>query len=102
MIESKEDIVKLLAENHQKIETFGISRLGLFGSLIRMEQSAQSDIGLIVEFSDGKKSYDNFIHLAYYLEDLFNRDVELVTIQSLKPFMKEKFLKDMEYVYINY
>jgi predicted nucleotidyltransferase len=66
------------------IRSFGVKRLGLFGSFARNTGfHSESDVDLLVEFESGKKSYDNFIDLALYLEELLARKVELVTPQSL-------------------
>jgi predicted nucleotidyltransferase len=46
----------------------------------------------------GKKNFRNFIHLAFFLEDLLNRKVELVTPESLSPYLKPNILKEIEYV----
>lgn len=57
----------------------GAKRLGLFGFYVRNRQTDSSDIDLLIEFEKGKKTYEYFIELVYYLEGLLNRRVELVT-----------------------
>ncbi len=82
------------------IKKFGVKQLGLFGSYVRDEANAASDVDLLVEFEEGKKTYNNFISLAYYLEDLLGKRVELLTHQSLSPYLKSQILKEVEYVAI--
>ena len=41
-------IIKLINENHQKIETFGIKRIGLFGSYTTNKQKPESDIAVFI------------------------------------------------------
>ncbi|MBU1121907.1 MAG: nucleotidyltransferase family protein [Candidatus Omnitrophota bacterium] len=98
MVEKKEDILAVIRENRRKIESFGVKKLGLFGSYVRNEQTSKSDIDLLVEFVSGKKSFDNFIHLSFLLEDLFLQHIELVTIDSLSPYIKPYIVKEVEYV----
>ncbi|MBI5327582.1 MAG: hypothetical protein HZB80_04750 [Deltaproteobacteria bacterium] len=40
----------------------------------------------------------DFIHLAFFLEDLLHRKVELVTPESISPYIKPQILKEVEYV----
>jgi len=43
-------------------------------------------------------SYDNFIQLSFFLEDLFRRRVELVTTESLSPYIGPHIMSEVEYV----
>ena len=78
-----------------------MERLGLFGSFSREEQSAASDVDLVVEFVSGQKSFDSFIHLAFFLEDLLERKVELTTPESLSPYIGPRIMASIEYAPIN-
>jgi len=75
----------------------GVRRLGLFGSFARGEQGADSDVDLLVEFTPGQKTFDNFMQLAFFLEDLFHRRVELVTPESLSPYLRPYIMDEVEY-----
>ncbi|MCL4216458.1 MAG: nucleotidyltransferase family protein [Candidatus Hydrogenedentes bacterium] len=98
MVNSKHDILNLLAANYAQLRKFGVSQIGLFGSFLRNEQSLESDIDLLVEFESGRKTFDAFMDLCFFLEDLFQRKVELVTVESLSPHIGPKILKEVEYV----
>ncbi|MFH0771682.1 MAG: nucleotidyltransferase family protein [Candidatus Omnitrophota bacterium] len=98
MIQNKEGILATLAGNQVKIKSFGIKRLGLFGSYAKGKQTIQSDIDLLVEFEEGKKTFDNFIQLSFLLEDLLGKKIELVTPESLSPYIKPNIAKEVEYV----
>ncbi|MBI3959259.1 MAG: nucleotidyltransferase family protein [Chloroflexi bacterium] len=100
-VETKSDLLALLRENRHQIRALGVERLGLFGSFSREEQSATSDVDLLVEFASGQKSFDNFIHLAFLLEDLLERKVELATPESLSPYIGPRILASIEYAPIN-
>ena len=65
------------------------------------KQNDKSDIDLIVEFEKEKKTYNNFINLTYFLEDLFKRKVELITPESISKYIKPHILKTTEYVSIS-
>lgn len=100
MVNSKEQLFHLLLSNKSKINDFGASRLGLFGSFIRNQQTESSDIDLLVEFQTGKKTYKNLVHLSYFLQDITNRKVQLVTWMGLADFVKKEVEKEIEYVAI--
>ncbi|MCX7839227.1 MAG: nucleotidyltransferase family protein [Anaerolineae bacterium] len=95
---SKEHILELLRIHRNTLHALGVSQVGLFGSFVRGEQNDQSDVDLLVAFEPGKKSFDNFVQLAYWLEDLLGRRVELVTPESLSPYLGPSILKEVEYV----
>ncbi|MDG4554469.1 MAG: nucleotidyltransferase family protein [Candidatus Competibacter sp.] len=96
-VETKEQIFLLLDQSDEKLKKFGVKRCGLFGSFLRDRQNLQSDIDLLVEFEMGKKTYDNYIHLAFFLEELFGRSVDLVTPESLSPYIGLHILREVEY-----
>lgn len=94
---TKEQIFVIVNENQAQLKKFGVKKIGVFGSFVRNEQNAESDLDLLVEFEQGKKSFRNFIGLAYYLEELFNMKVELVTTEGLSPYIGQYILKEVEY-----
>jgi predicted nucleotidyltransferase len=81
-----------------RIKALGVKRLGLFGSFVRMQQDRDSDIDVLVEFEPSQKTFDNFIHLAFFLEELFGRRVELVTPEALSPYIGPHIMQEVEYV----
>jgi hypothetical protein len=98
VVQTKEQILALLQEHHHHIHTFGVHRLGLFGSFLRKQQGHESDVDMLVEFAPGRKTFDAFMQLAFFLEALFGRRVELVTPESLSPYIGPHILREMEYV----
>ena len=85
----KEDVLKKLRDNLIEIrERFSIDTIGIFGSVSRGEDTAESDVDVLYTFSEGKGSYDAFLDLADYLEDLFQRKVDIVSLEYLSPHVK--------------
>ena len=77
---------------------YGVKQIGLFGSFVRDEGKADSDVDFLVDFEKEKKTLKNFMGLAFFLEDLFQRKVEVVTPQGLSPYIGPYILKAVEYV----
>ena len=97
VVQTKQDILSVLYENHPRIRALGVKKIGLFGSFVRGQQSADSDVDLLVEFEPGQKTFDNFMKLAFFLEELLQRRVELVTTEALSPYIGPHILAEVEY-----
>ena len=78
-------------------KTFHVKKIGVFGSFARDEQNCNSDIDILVEFEKGYKDLFNYMKLKYYLEELFNRKVDLVIKNAIKKEIKEKILNEVKY-----
>ncbi len=70
-------------------EKYGVKNLYIFGSYVRGEQTPESDIDILVEFEKGKKTFDNYMDLKFYLEDLFGKKVDLIIKEAVKPKLKK-------------
>ncbi len=95
---TKKMILSVLKNSKSHLTAWGVQSVGLFGSFVRGDATPESDIDILVEFDAEQKSYDNFIDTCYFLEDLFQRKVELVTKESLSPYIKPYILKEVQYV----
>lgn len=98
---NKDTILKTLVKNREKLSRFGVKEIGLFGSYARSEATEKSDIDLLVDIDSNYKTFRNFLALNYYLEDLFDTKVELVTKQSLSPYIGPHILKSVIYAPFN-
>ncbi|MBW9223869.1 nucleotidyltransferase family protein [Methanothermococcus sp. SCGC AD-155-E23] len=98
----REEVLKKLRENRKKIESFGVKRIGIFGSFARDEAREDSDIDILVEFEKGKATFRNVAGLVDFLEELFGREVDLLTpagIESIRvKEVKESIKKDIIYI----
>lgn len=76
-------------------EKYLVSKIGFFGSFARNEQKDDSDLDILVEFEQPVGF--EFIDLKYQLEDIFKRKIDLVTLEALKPQIKETILREVIY-----
>ena len=97
LVQTKEQIFQRMTDNRDALGRLGVYRFGLFGSFLTGKQNAQSDVDLLVEFRPGTKSFDSFMSLAFLLEDILGRKVDLVTKESLSPYIGPKILAEVEY-----
>ncbi len=96
-VATKKDLIDFFINNKYLIKKYGVTRIGLFGSFVRNDQKEKSDIDLLVEFDPEKKNYDNFIGLTYFIEDTTNRKVDVITPESLSPYIGPHILNEVEY-----
>lgn len=78
-------------------EKYGLKKIALFGSYSREEQRITSDIDLLVEFDEHAITFDNYMDLKFDLEDLFQKTVDLVIIDDIKPELKQSILRGAMY-----
>ncbi len=76
---------------------YQVKTLGVFGSFVRGEATANSDLDLLVEFK-GDITFDNYMDLKFLLEDLFKRKIDLVIKEDIKPQIRERILEETVYV----
>jgi predicted nucleotidyltransferase len=86
------EILRLLEQNSETIRSHGARRLGLFGSAAHGTAGADSDVDFVVEFDC--KSFDAYMNLKAYLEDLLGCPVDLVVADVIKPRLRDTILAE--------
>ena len=89
-----------ILRKHESVlkKRFGIAKIGIFGSFARGEERPDSDIDVLVAFRNGEKTFDNFMGIKFYLEDVYGRKIDLVTEAALKPLIRDPILAEVVYV----
>ena len=93
---TKCEIKQMLLSHRNTLRKHGVMKLGLFGSYVNDATHADSDIDLLVEFEE--LSFDRYMNLRIFLEDLFEKKIDLVTANSVKPRLRSRIEKEVEYV----
>lgn len=75
-------------------QRFSVRRLSVFGSVVRGEASEGSDVDVLVVF-DRKATFDLFMDLKFYLEELLGTGVDLVTDKALRPQIRRTIEQEM-------
>ena len=100
MVSTKAEVLDVLEENESKLNAFGVRQFSLFGSFLYDQATDESDVDLLVEFEPDKKTFTNFSNLVFYLEELLDRRVEVITKESLSPYIGPHILREAEHVTI--
>ncbi len=97
-VKNKKELIERILANQIQIISFGVTRLGIFGSFVRNEAKETSDVDFFVEMPREYKTLKNFSALYRFLESITARKIEIVTPQSLSKYLGPYILKEVEYV----
>ena len=98
MRSTRQDILSSLKNLKGEVEKeYSVKTIGVFGSVARDEQTRQSDIDLLVEFSK-PVGFVTFMRLEHFLSERLGTRVDLVTPDSLKPVIRQDVLAEVVYV----
>jgi uncharacterized protein len=88
------DVDETIEKSKRELAFLGVERLRLFGSRARGDARDDSDIDFLVEFAEGRKSFDAFMDVAELLEDRFPARVDLLTSESFDEGRLERILSE--------
>lgn len=89
---------KILTSHRSQLSDLGTRHLAIFGSTVRNEANRNSDIDILVDF-DAKKGFFVFADLKFYLENILNCDVDLVSTRALHPALKKRIISEAKQVF---
>ncbi len=93
----RNEVLRTLSEHRHELKRFGVKSLALFGSVARGEDRPGSDIDLLVEF-EKPATFDRYMELKFFLEELLGRRVDLVTPRALKPRLRHQVEREAIHV----
>jgi len=95
---SRDEILELLRSHYtEMVERYDIASLSIFGSISRDEHDDSSDLDVLVSFK-GAATFDGYMGLKFYLEELLGRHVDLITPPALKPRLRRRIEKELLHV----
>ncbi|MCE5277685.1 MAG: nucleotidyltransferase family protein [Planctomycetaceae bacterium] len=89
----KEQVIKILHDNRNRMDEFHVKSLSIFGSVARDEATDFSDVDILVEFSEPVGLF-TFCGLKLFLEGILGTKVDLATCDALRKEMREQILKE--------
>jgi hypothetical protein len=95
---TRDDIIQLLKTHYGEITgRFQVTSLALFGSAARDEAGSESDIDVLADFAQ-PPTFDQYMELKFFLEDLLQRRVDLVTRRGLRDRIRPHIEREALYV----
>ncbi|MBE0638117.1 MAG: nucleotidyltransferase family protein [Bacteroidales bacterium] len=95
-----DQILSFLATNKDRFQKdYHLTKIGVFGSIVRNEQNTNSDIDLIVEFEENTPDLFSIKkNLRAEIQNKFNRSVDLCREKYMHPFFKDSVIAEARYV----
>ena len=93
---TQKGILEQLNKRSEELKrNFSVRSIGLFGSLARDDTDSESDVDILVDFVE--PTFDHYMDLKFYLEKLFDKPVDLVTADTVKPRLKGVIKREVIY-----
>jgi predicted nucleotidyltransferase len=93
VVQQREAVLAALSAHRPELDAHGVRSLLLFGSTARNEATSDSDVDLVVEF-DRPVGFFALTRLKLDLEAWLGRPVDLLTVDALRPEIKERVLRE--------
>ena len=91
---TKADILETLERHRLGLKRFSVRSMALFGSYAKGAQTDSSDLDFVVEFS--APTYDHFVGLEHFLEQLFDRPVDILTPAGVDSIRVPQIVEDIK------
>src|SRR5690606_5772461 len=79
-------------------EKLGVKEITIFGAYVSGEQNSSSDIDIHVTLEEGRTTFDNYMDLRFFLEDLLGAKVDLLINNSIRTELRDIVKKSFVYV----
>ena len=89
----RQEVIQKLAAHRDEIRSMGVRSLGIFGSAARDETTDQSDVDLLIEFTEPVGLF-HFARVRRRLTTILGKPVDLVTPSALRKEMREHILRE--------
>ena len=88
---------ELKKHKQELVNNYHIKDIGIFGSYIRHEETENSDVDIIVDFSKPIDLF-SFIRMRNYVSEIVGLKADVVTKKGLHPRIAERILKEAQYL----
>jgi predicted nucleotidyltransferase len=89
---NRDAILDLFRAEKETLATLGVRDIALFGSFARGEQTASSDVDVLVELADSR--FDTYMDVKFFLEERLGRAVDLVVRDTVKPRLRKHIIEE--------
>jgi len=97
-VQTKAEVIARIQQHQLALVELGVAQVGLFGSFVRDEAKPESDVDVLVDFQEGRKTYRALCAVGDLLEEVLGRPVEILTRAGLSPYIGPHILRTTEYV----
>ncbi len=90
---TRRQVIEILQAHQDELRQLGVKKIRLFGSIARESAGSQSDVDMVVDFS--QITYRRFVALKAFLESILGREVDLLTPAAVQGRLKEEIERDL-------
>ena len=97
-ITNRNEVIEIL-RRHKSLfaERYGVTELGIFGSIARGETTPESDVDVVVQMREPNLFF--MVHIKDALEEAFHQHVDIIQYrEKMNPFLKQRIDRDAMYV----
>jgi len=92
----KFNVIRMIREKQSELaDRFTVVRIGVFGSFARGDARPESDVDILVDLKE--PTFDNYMDLKFYLEEVLDHPVDLVIHDTIKPRLKPIIEQEVVY-----
>ncbi|AFZ29229.1 DNA polymerase beta domain protein region [Gloeocapsa sp. PCC 7428] len=92
-----DDVKQVLSQSKPRLRQYQVTKLGIFGSYARGEQTIDSDLDILIDYDQAPTLFQ-LVELRDYLSEQVGLKVDLVTKNGLKPRIQARVLSEVVYV----
>ena len=89
-MDARAEILAKLQDHRPELRALGAKRLGIFGSVARGEERPDSDLDVLVDLDE--RSFDRYMDLKLYLQDLLGKNIDLVLADGIRPELRDEIV----------
>ncbi len=94
----RDEILEKLRADRPTLDEYGVTVIGVFGSVARDEATPESDVDLVVDYDSAKlPGLFGFMELREHLEQVLDRKIDLVMRDGLHPALRDQILNETVY-----
>jgi hypothetical protein len=94
---TEQSILDLLTANADYLRQMGAQKIGLFGSFSHNKGTINSDSDIDILIDLPTPTFDTYMGIKFFLEDLLKRPTDLVIQNDIKPRLREQILSEVIY-----
>ena len=95
-----QDAIAILRRNEPALRARGIRHAAVFGSVVRGENRPDSDVDIMIDIDpDAHVTLFDFVGLKDYVASLFDRPVDVIDREALKPHLRAPAARDAVYAF---
>lgn len=87
---------KIILQKDYLLQTYGVEKIGIFGSFARGEDTPLSDVDVLFDINEKQESFSLFdlADVQNYLENILGKSVDVVDRSNIRPILRDRILKE--------